>query len=611
MVSLISVGIEKYENNRQNGLNDIPCAYSDAKKIYEVFEKILGQEMKKCSSASLKDISALECRALLSAMQLSVEKEDIFVFYFSGHGVIGSNGKLKLVFTDCCYSDEKGTMMISEIVSILSGYHCKVVLILDCCYSGAGLVESNSDDVKLENSVSILASNRPISRAKYGRGGSEFTIYLCKALEKLYDLGKDITLDGIYEEIQKEYKNCQIVTGGGSADVIFKKYGKAGLPEGFVEKFVSKIDSSNYEMREALWYGLGNFPEPLRMEVLARYEDKNDKSIAEMSWRVRRAIGSICRLNVTERGNGQIRKLLASSNWMDRCVGYISVHKKSGDDITQRMKKELEDKNNPMDLVWLIVLYLSERDWPDKKIVLKTNLVKSVWGSIEIWKRYFGEVPLEDRMELFKMHMDDESYKKFCLELYYRGEWGKINFSDYPEEVQIFHDNITELYSGKARGSIEESQNNKWIFSILYGNWRDQIDLSTILEKRLKSLRKNEKKKFLQSLRYVPSVEIKMAVLDFFTTKFQEDRYRKLKNELQWALEDEHPWVIRTALPLFADEQELVEKKISKNISMEIYPGVFDLAIELRKQGIDQFQYEIENMTDIEETQLKRAMDNE
>lgn len=42
MVTIISVGIEN-----GGGLERIPCAYKDAERIYAMFEKALGDNMKK------------------------------------------------------------------------------------------------------------------------------------------------------------------------------------------------------------------------------------------------------------------------------------------------------------------------------------------------------------------------------------------------------------------------------------------------------------------------------------------------------------------------------------------------------------------------------------
>ena len=89
MVSVISIGIEQYGGLEAGGLGNISCAYTDAEHVYDAFENVLGSEMRKYSSACLKNLTVSELRSLLSAIQLSIKSEDIFILYFSGHGVTG------------------------------------------------------------------------------------------------------------------------------------------------------------------------------------------------------------------------------------------------------------------------------------------------------------------------------------------------------------------------------------------------------------------------------------------------------------------------------------------------------------------------------------------
>ena len=363
-------------------------------------------------------------------------------------------------------------------------------------------------------------------------------------------------------------------------------------------------------MREALWYALGEAPEPLRVAVLTRYKDVHSV-IPEMSWRVRRAIGSICATNVTHKGRELINSFLNSDIWMEKCIGYISVHREKSEIITQSMLRELENINHPMDLKWLIALYLSERNWEGKERILDSGLLKNSWCAIEIWKRYFNEYPLEQRMGMFWERMEPTDYKRFCLELYFRREYEKIDWSDYPEEVYVWKEVIQSFYDCKPRGQFNGLQINKWIASTLYGNWRDQVNLGKALEICLKGMRSGEKKSFVQVLKYIPSVEIKMAVLDFFAMEMKRTGSCEYEEELVWALEDEHPWVLRTALSLYAGKREIVKNRIRKNINMMEYPGVFDLAIELSRQKLDGVGYEITDMTDIEKMHLNIAVRNE
>lgn len=77
MVAMISIGIQ----NGGGKLAEIPCAYEDAKRIYEVFDKVLGNNLKRSASVCAKDITAIECRALISALSLAMEEKDTVVFF--------------------------------------------------------------------------------------------------------------------------------------------------------------------------------------------------------------------------------------------------------------------------------------------------------------------------------------------------------------------------------------------------------------------------------------------------------------------------------------------------------------------------------------------------
>ena len=613
MVSLISIGIEEYKKASGDCSENIPCAYQDAKRVYETFETVLEDDMKRYASACIKNVTALECRALLSTMKLSVDKEDILVLYFSGHGITDANGKLKLLFADYGYTERKGVIALEEIVSTLKEYECKIILILDCCYSGAGVSESENDDFRLEHCISIISSNGSIGKARFTEDGSEFTNYLCDSLLSLHELYEDISLDKIYKYIteKKKYDKCKIITGGGNADICLRSKESTEFPSDFVIKFVDKVFHVNYEMREALWYSVCDLPVAMQVKIVDECRRCNKDVFAEMSWRVRRAMGSIFANSTAGKMSKQIEELINADNWMEKCIGYIGLNKQKDSWVTECMEKELKN-DIPMDLKWLLVLYLAERENVDTELILASGLMETVWGAIEVWKRY-PNFQKEEKQQFFKKHTDAKVYKQFCLELFFREKDVTINLEEYDDLLQKCMSDLKDLYGGNSRGRRQKTKINKWIFSILYGNWRDQLDLNTILNKKIRSMRETKKRDFLQAIKYIPSVEVRMAVLDFFVTQMKVDGMKDKfdVNDLAWALQDEHPWVIRTALPLFEDNKDLVCSSIRSPIDMKLYPGVFDLDIELEKNGLDNVGYKINDMTHLEKQQLKWAKEKE
>jgi hypothetical protein len=76
-----------------------------------------------------------------AALDLEVGKythltsKDILVFYYSGHGTLLPGGRGAL----CLYDSKMYYYPTSQLIAKLAMLPCTVVLILDCCYAGAGL----------------------------------------------------------------------------------------------------------------------------------------------------------------------------------------------------------------------------------------------------------------------------------------------------------------------------------------------------------------------------------------------------------------------------------------------------------------------------------------
>lgn len=228
-------------------------------------------------------------------------------------------------------------------------------------------------------------------------------------------------------------------------------------------------------------------------------------------------------------------------------------------------------------------------------------------GGIEVWKRYFNGYNINEKLELFREHTSEKAYKRLCVELYFKGDITHCEFLQ--SGIKKYDKFVKDLYRCKKRGRSGGFPNSKWIFSILYGNWRDQVAIYPIFERQWKGER--DKKSFMKALQYIPSVEIKMAILDYFSRMKRVENIQLEVECLKWALQDSHPWVIRSALPLFQGKSELVEKNIKRNINMTIYPGVFDLVIELSKQGLDEIDYSIDQINEFETEMLMKAIKQE
>lgn len=610
MVALLSVGITTYMNDKE--FSDIPCAYEDAKKVYKALGDVTGKEFKHCCSTCLKDIMTSELRCLLPLLPMTLEPDDIFIFYFSGHGSRDVNGRLKLVFSDAARTGLRGEIELSEIISLLSQAPCNIILILDCCYSGAGLCEINQNNQYMEKRISMLVSSGAIGSSEYNQDGSDFTEYLTEALYQLYNRQERITLNSIHEYIRNRYSKNYASVGGGEVNVNIGRETDYSMDDRFLNKFIYKIHTYNFELREAMWYSLVDLPDKQKIHVLEQFMESNKGHAIDMSWRVRRAVGSlISSIYETDKRKDIVYKLIESKIWMERCIGYIGGRKNPDPYVLGKMETDALNKENPMDLIWLSSLYLSDWNKEDYRIkILKGNLAETAWGVIEIWKHFFKEDTLDETLAIFKEQVKDEEYRQLCLYLYFKGYDVSIDKKEYDSSLWKYEGQIKELYKSQTRGRTA-GKVNKWIWSILNGNWRDQINLKDEIAGYMEIHTEQKNREFLEALRYTPCVEIKMGIMDYFSSDSGKDICSRYKNELIWGIEDQHPWVVRAALPIYRNDNETVQGQIKNNIDRCLYPGVFDLLIELKRQELSSIRYHAMDFSAVEVCALESAISSE
>ncbi len=104
------------------------------------------------------------------------------LFFFAGHGFVNEIGGYI-----CTYDgtrDEPGVPMNDLIVMANKSSASEVLIILDCCYSGALGNSPYSDGLSaLREGVTLLAASRPSEQAKERFGRGLFTALLCDALK--------------------------------------------------------------------------------------------------------------------------------------------------------------------------------------------------------------------------------------------------------------------------------------------------------------------------------------------------------------------------------------------------------------------------------------------
>jgi len=131
--------------------------------------------------------------------ELFVNDADVALFYFSGHGTANNLGGY-LVTVDAKRYDDGVAM--SDVLTLANKAAIReVVIILDCCHSGAfgELPAINNQSALLREGVSVLTASRRSQPSVESAGGGVFTSLVCAALEGgAADVCGNVSVAGVY-----------------------------------------------------------------------------------------------------------------------------------------------------------------------------------------------------------------------------------------------------------------------------------------------------------------------------------------------------------------------------------------------------------------------------
>ena len=384
MISLISVGIKSYIDKT---IQEIACANLDAEKVYTTFKYVLGREFSDFSSICLINVRSSDFISILSGIASTFSSENTLIIFFSCLAV-QNNEEFNLVFSDEDGSG-RGQINISHLKNILTKYKGEYVIVLDCCYSESALGIANKLVASSKCNISVIASTPYYLRAKYDLNGSHFTNVFCDALIQIFENENDLTINNIVSAIETLGSPCYVNVAEGKSDLALKKFSKITDYTNFSRNFFSKLNCNNRVVREMMWYSLQDIPSKKSLEIIDNFIFNSVKT-CEADWLVRRAIGSLLS---TLKGNSHHiyeteLNLLNSNNWMLQTIGLIACRHNVNIDISNILRNMVINKENPMSLVWLADLYLSDSKFADLEVSLKSNLAKTGWGLIQIWDRH-------------------------------------------------------------------------------------------------------------------------------------------------------------------------------------------------------------------------------
>lgn len=205
-------------NNYPNSDKELKFAVADANKMKEV---LLNKDI--CGFDDVEesiDGTFLDARIKIERTLKNANHGDLIFIYFSGHGKKHLDNGLRLLFKDTDEDYLLATSLNFDYVNRCMRYPSQksVIIVLDCCYSGAA-GSRGTDDVmealkKYSGSGTIILTSTgltgsPAAREEEKFGHGVFTHYLIEGLEKGYaDKGNGyISIEELYDYAFKKTKS--------------------------------------------------------------------------------------------------------------------------------------------------------------------------------------------------------------------------------------------------------------------------------------------------------------------------------------------------------------------------------------------------------------------
>lgn len=210
------IGVSEYEP----GLNPLPATVKDVEAMGRV---LADSEKGDFTIQVLKNPQRQEMEEAIYQLFAHRQKDDLLLFYFSGHGVKDESGKLFLS-TRATRKDNgrlvKPTAVAASFLheSMNESKSERQVIILDCCFSGAiakGLTLKDDGAVNLQEQLggkgrAILTSSSS-TQYSFEQEGSELSIYTRYLVEGIDKGAADLDGDGwISPDELHEYASSKV-----------------------------------------------------------------------------------------------------------------------------------------------------------------------------------------------------------------------------------------------------------------------------------------------------------------------------------------------------------------------------------------------------------------
>lgn len=198
----LCVGIDKQLDDKFIGKSLGYIAAKDAISMGEAFVADMGLLRERVNVYTAQDVSYLCKKGALSTLFVNyarkVEEGGIFIFHFSGHGILIKGHSNKWVLAPADFTGDGNTgITADDLMRLIQIADCRarhVLIILDCCYAGGigKKVESLDNTMKVKPAVYVMCAcaARETSIALNALGNSIFTFFLLHYFEKYHNRGR-------------------------------------------------------------------------------------------------------------------------------------------------------------------------------------------------------------------------------------------------------------------------------------------------------------------------------------------------------------------------------------------------------------------------------------
>lgn len=528
-------------------------------------------------------------------------QNDLLVVYYSGHAIIRSE-RLELCLSD--YPSLHSRISIDRLIDMHRVFDKpRMLLILDCCHSGAaGPLIAKEASMWFPTKVFLLAATSAHEDAHVDANGSPFANGLRESLGHISNQNHAVTAVSLIAHLKRLASSSispHLHISDGLHDLLISA--PVVAPEDFdrLEKTTyRRIQRGRIPEREALWFALGDEPERLLLGVSHRFFDEGN---IEPSWLVRRAIGSALG-SVTflqHAARKHVATLLQSPVWLNVAAGLNASKRLFPKDFVIETCQRLLRSGHPMDVKWLAALYLHDLE-PDLRIepsiAMEAGFLNTEWGIAEAVYR-LNLVTVEDLQAKAAIKQDHDQLDAALVTHSVRvgelarllageSDWNNVFLSlakqnrGLPMSVLRAAWTLSRI---QRRGATGASGSKKWLRSKLYGSWRGAIAVD-VEQDVLGTLSPAERVSFLTAVPHlVFDVSCKMAVLEGLTALSPADI-----GAVRWAAEDPHPWIRRCyleficRLPPSAWQETIYSLDWNSILAVDrhSYPGHLDLVIQ-------------------------------